>query len=125
MSYRGTFTPKNTSKYKGNASNIIYRSSWELRVMKYLDENPNVIWWASEELPIPYISPVDKRYHRYFVDFVIQVKEKDGTIQTYMVEIKPHRKCQEPPKKKKVTKSYLHDVVEWQINKSKWIRRPR
>jgi len=54
MSYKGTFKPKNPSKYNGDANNIIYRSLWELRVMKYLDDHPKVIWWASEELIIPY-----------------------------------------------------------------------
>ena len=88
--------------------------------MTFCDNTENIIKWASEELPIPYISPVDKKYHRYFVDFIIEVKEKNGTVQTYLVEIKPHRKCSEPVKKKKVTKGYLHEIVEWQINKSKW-----
>ncbi len=120
MSYKGKFKPKNPSKYRGDPTNIVYRSLWERKFMTFCDNTDNIIKWASEELPIPYISPVDKKYHRYFVDFIIEVKEKDGTIQTYMVEIKPHRKCSEPAKKKKITKGYLQEVVEWQINKSKW-----
>jgi hypothetical protein len=73
MSYKGTFLPKNPSKYNGNSKNIIYRSNWELRVMKYFDDHPNVIWWASEELPIPYVSPVDNKTHRYFPDFIVKI----------------------------------------------------
>ena len=48
MPYKGRFLPKNYQKYRGDYNNIIYRSSWELRVMKYFDEHPHVIWWASE-----------------------------------------------------------------------------
>ena len=64
MSYKGWFRPKNPKKYKGDAENVIYRSNWELRVMKHFDEDPNVLWWASEELVIPYRSPIDQRIHR-------------------------------------------------------------
>jgi len=83
MPYSGKFTPKNPTKYNGDATNIIYRSSWELYVMKYLDENPMVTWWASEELFIPYRNPIDKKMHRYFPDFVVKTKKKDGTVMTY------------------------------------------
>ena len=78
MSYKGRFTPQNPKKYRGDSTGIIYRSSWELRVMKWLDDNPNVVWWNSEELIIKYKSPVDQRIHRYFPDFVICVKQKSG-----------------------------------------------
>ena len=83
MSYKGKFTPQHPEKYKGDATNIIYRSSWEVRVMKYLDNNPAIIWWGSEELHIPYYNPVDKKMHRYFPDFIAKVKRKD-TTQYYM-----------------------------------------
>ncbi len=89
MSYKGRFIPNNPKKYNGDPNHIIYRSSWEVRVMKYLDENPNVIWWASEELPIPYRSPVDNRIHRYFPDFIVKVRRKDGLVMTYILEVKP------------------------------------
>lgn len=120
MSYKGIFKPSNPSKYMGDHTNIIYRSLWERKFMVFCDTSSNIIKWASEEIAIPYLSPVDKRYHRYFVDFLIQVKEKDGNEQTYIVEIKPDKKCKEPNKNKKVTKKYLQEIVEWQINKSKW-----
>ena len=80
--YKGFFKPKNPSKYKGNPDNIIYRSSWERQVMKWLDENTNVIEWQSEEVAVPYISPVDNRYHRYFPDFIAKMKRPEGHIVT-------------------------------------------
>ena len=66
MSYKGKFRPTNRTKYKGDPDNIIYRSLWERQVMKDLDLNVNVVEWASEEIVIPYRSPIDGKMHRYF-----------------------------------------------------------
>ena len=120
MAYSGRFRPKNPKKYVGDPTNIIYRSSWEARVMNWLDMNPSIISWASEELVIPYISPVDKRYHRYFPDFLVKVKTKDGSTKTMILEIKPKKQAMEPAKKKRVTKQYLQEVMTWGVNQAKW-----
>lgn len=119
MSNKGKFRPKNPQKYKGDANNIIYRSTWEIKVMNYLDENPNVIWWGSEELPIPYLSPIDKKKHRYFPDFIAKMKKSDGTVMTYVIEVKPEKQTQ-PPTQKRKTKTYLQEAVTYEINKAKW-----
>ena len=119
MSYKGLFRPKNPNKYKGNATNIIYRSNWELRVMKWLDGNPAVIWWASEELPIPYVSPVDNRVHRYFPDFIVRTKRKDGSEQTSIIEVKPYKQTMMPTQKRK-TQRYLTEVATYAVNQAKW-----
>ena len=120
MAYSGRFRPKNPKKYVGDPTNIIYRSSWECRVMRWLDDNPSILSWASEELVIPYISPVDKRYHRYFPDFLVKVKTKDGITKTMILEIKPKKQAVEPVKKKRVTKQYLQEVMTWGVNQAKW-----
>jgi hypothetical protein len=119
MSYKGWFKPKNPQKYKGDAKNIIYRSNWELRVMKHLDENPAILWWASEELPIPYVSPIDNKVHRYFPDFIIRTKRKDGSEQTSILEVKPHKQTMMPTQKRK-TQRYLAEVATYAVNQSKW-----
>lgn len=119
MSYKGRFKPQNPKKYNGDPDNIIYRSSWEVRVMKYLDENPNVIWWASEELPIPYRSPIDNRIHRYFPDFIVKVKRKDGLVMTYILEVKPDVQTKMPVQKRK-TKKFLQEMATYAINQEKW-----
>ncbi len=119
MSNKGRFKPKNPQKYKGDANNIIYRSTWEIKVMNYLDENPNVIWWGSEELPIPYYSPVDKKKHRYFPDFIAKMRKADGTVMTYIIEVKPEKQTQ-PPTQKRKTRTYLQEVITYEINKAKW-----
>lgn len=118
--YKGWFRPKNPKKYKGDANNVIYRSSWEFRVMKWLDENDNIIWWSSEELVIPYKSPVDEKYHRYFPDFVAKMKKKDGTERTYVIEVKPFSQTQRPVQKKRTTQKFLKEVQTYAINQEKW-----
>ena len=70
MAYRGGFRPKNPAKYKGNPTKIIYRSLWEFKVFKWLDLHPQVIWWQSEEVVVPYRSPIDGKMHRYLIDQV-------------------------------------------------------
>lgn len=117
--YKGTFKPKNPKKYKGDANNIIYRSSWELRVMKYFDDNPSVLWWASEELVIPYKSPVDNRMHRYFPDFVARLKQRDGSEKTLVIEVKPDAQTRMPTQKRK-TKRYIQEAATYAVNQEKW-----
>ena len=119
MSYKGWFTPKHRSKYKGDSENVVYRSSWELRVMKWLDENPSVIWWASEELPIPYVSPVDNKTHRYFPDFIVKMRLKDGKVTTYILEVKPLAQTKMPVQKRK-TKRFIQEAATYAVNQEKW-----
>ena len=119
MSYKGWFTPKHRSKYKGDSTNVVYRSSWELRVMKWLDENPSVIWWASEELTIRYKSPIDQKMHRYFPDFIVRLKQKNGTESTVVIEIKPQKQTVKPEQKRK-TKRYLQEAATYAVNQEKW-----
>jgi hypothetical protein len=117
--YKGWFKPKNPGKYKGDPSNIVYRSTWEVRVMKWLDEHPQVIWWGSEELPIPYISPVDKKKHKYFPDFIAKMKLKDGKVMTYIIEVKPLAQTKMPTQKKK-TRKYIQEMATYAVNQEKW-----
>lgn len=118
--HKGIFKPKNPSKYKGDPTNIIYRSSWEAKFMTYLDNHPDVILWASEELIVPYRSPIDGRVHRYFPDFIVRKRNADGVVETLMVEIKPAHQTVEPVKKKTINKTYINEVVTWGVNQAKW-----
>ena len=119
MPYSGRFLPKNPKKYNGDSNNIIYRSSWEVRVMKYLDDHPNVLWWSSEELAIPYKSPIDNKVHRYFPDFITKIRRKDGSVMTYVLEVKPEKQTKMPVKRKK-TQTYINETVTYAINQEKW-----
>lgn len=117
---KGVYKIQNPKKYIGNPNNIIYRSSWELKFMKWCDNNENILEWGSEELPIPYISPLDNRVHRYFVDFYIKVQEKSGVVKKYLVEVKPQKFTQEPKIPTRKTKKFLQEVMQWGVNQAKW-----
>ena len=120
MAYSGRFIPKNPQKYVGDPTNIIYRSSWEVKVMSWLDRNDDIISWQSEETIVPYKSPVDGRWHRYFPDFIVKVKTKDNKLKTMMLEVKPKKQTQPPEPRKRVTKQYIQEVSTWGVNQSKW-----
>ena len=91
MAYKGRFKPTNPTKYKGDHSNIIYRSLWERKFMKLCDSNSNILEWSSEEVIIPYKSPIDGKFHRYFVDFWVKQKNTKGEIVEKLIEIKPKK----------------------------------
>jgi len=120
MAYSGLFKPKNPQKYVGDPTNIVYRSSWECKVMSWLDRNPSIISWASEELIIPYKSPVDNRFHRYFPDFLVKVKSRDGKTKTLLLEVKPKKQTLPPEPRKRMTKQYVNEVVTYGVNQAKW-----
>lgn len=88
--------------------------------MRYLDDHDDVISWGSEEIAIPYRSPVDGRIHRYFPDFVVKKKNRDGTSSTIMIEVKPRAQTMEPKVQKKATKKYINEVMTWGVNQAKW-----
>ena len=115
MSYKGKYRSTNREKYKGDPDNIIYRSLWERQVMKNLDESSNVVEWASEEIVIPYRSPIDGKMHRYFPDFYVKTTKGD----IFLIEIKPKQQTN-PPKKSKSRNKYLREVKTWSINQAKW-----
>ena len=119
MTYKGRYIPSKPRKYKGDPSNIIYRSLWERKFMVYCDKNDAILEWGSEEIIIPYKSPLDGRLHRYFPDFYVKVKQSDGTIKKMIIEVKPKKQCK-PPVGKKKTKYYIKEVQTWGVNKAKW-----
>ena len=120
MSYKGRYRKSNPKKYKGDSSNIIYRSLWERKFMVYCDNQKKILEWGSEEIVLHYRSPIDNKVHRYFPDFYIKVKESNGKIKRYIIEIKPKKQTVEPKMKKKKTKGYIYEVYEYAKNQAKW-----
>jgi hypothetical protein len=116
MTYKGIYRPTNPKKYAGDPNNIVYRSNWERRFMRYCDLNDDIIYWASEEIVIPYISPLDNRVHRYFPDFIIKTKHN----KKFMIEIKPAKYTKPPKAPKKKTKAFMRESVEFIRNMAKW-----
>ena len=118
--YKGKFRVDNPVKYRGDISNIVYRSLWELRFMKWCDNNQSVEEWGSETVIVPYISPIDRKAHRYFVDFYVKVRNKNGGLQKYLIEIKPERFTKPPAIPKKKTKRFIDEVFQYSVNDAKW-----
>ncbi len=120
MAYSGKFKPKNYKKYKGDPTRIYYRSLWERRFMVYCDNNPSIIEWGSEEIIIPYRSPVDKKIHRYFPDFYIKYVNRKGQAVREIIEVKPKSQCSPPPVPKRQTKKFKEKVLTYIINQAKF-----
>ena len=89
--------------------------------MKWCDITPQVLSWGSEELVIPYISPVDHKVHRYYIDFFIVVKQSDGTSKKFAIEIKPYNQTI-PPRitKNMMTESIKYKIDTYAVNSAKW-----
>lgn len=124
MAYRGRYVPSKPHKYKGDISKIVYRSGLELRFMKYCDMNNSIVEWSSEEIIIPYYSPVDRKRRRYFPDFYIKAKKPDGTFEKILIEIKPDKQTSAPKQPKKNTQKtkrrYLKESLTYVTNSAKW-----
>ena len=121
MAYKGRYSPINKEKYQGNPTNVIYRSLWERKFMKWCDLSESVIKWGSEETVVPYVSPLDNKIHRYFIDVYVQLRDKDGILKSYLVEVKP-KKYTKPPKTnpKRKTRAWFSEVKNWGVNEAKW-----
>ena len=114
---QGIYKP--TKKYHGKQAPV-YRSSWELKFFRWCDNNPNVLQWTSESTIIPYVSPIDSKVHRYFVDNTITIKEGNNTVK-YVIEIKPKKQTMKPKthgNKKKST--ILYENMTYVTNMAKW-----
>lgn len=124
----GKFVPQNPQKYIGDINNIIYRSSWERRFCQYCDINPNIIRWSSEPLGIPYWNPIDKKEHKYFVDYYIQVKKANDVTEKWLIEVKPENQYdinmrpQEPTGNitEKKLRAYNQKLKTWITNRAKF-----
>ena len=120
MAYKGKYRPTNPKKYKGDPTNIIYRSLWERKFMCYCDLNDNILEWGSEEFFIPYRSSLDNRVHRYFPDFYIKYRKSNGSICSSIIEVKPDKQTRPPKKPKRKSKGYMYEVTQYVTNEAKW-----
>ena len=121
MAYKGKFRPKRPKKYKGDPTQIIYRSLWEKKFMEYCDLTENISQWQSEEFWIPYKSPLDNRVHRYFPDFFIKYRDALGKMRNVVIEVKPAKQLKMPKKNpKKRTKSWAYEVQTYVVNQAKF-----
>lgn len=121
---QGIYNLKNPEKYVGNKSKIIYRSSWEYRFMEICEKSTKVRKWSSEPFPIPYFSPIDKKMHRYFIDFWVEYVGNDDEIKKILIEVKPDVQTKPPVLKGKSSSKkeywYLQELKTYIINSKKW-----
>lgn len=120
MFHKRKYIPIFPEKYTGDPTNIIMRSSWETQFASWCDKNPAVKKWKSEETVVPYLCPTDNRMHRYFVDFYIQILNKEGALKTYLIEVKPHSQTKPPVFPGKRTQRYLTESLTFLKNQAKW-----
>lgn len=120
MFHKRLYKPLFPEKYTGDHTNIVMRSSWETRFASWCDKNPSVVKWSSEETIIPYRCPTDDRIHRYFVDFKIQIRNKDGLLKTYLIEVKPAKQTQPPVYPGRNTQRYITESMIFIKNQAKW-----
>lgn len=127
MAYKGRYSPKNPSKYKGDPTKIIYRSLWERKFMVYCDTNSNIVQWASEEVMIPYIDPTTGKRRTYYPDFWVKYIDKDSKMQIRLIEVKPKKQLREPDPSKKyntptgrLSTRYVREVKTYAVNQAKF-----
>jgi hypothetical protein len=116
MSYKGKYRVRNKEKYKGDVTNVVYRSMWERYCFKWCDQNSSVEKWAAERVVVPYLYEVDGRAHRYFVDLWIKFTNGD----TYLIEVKPDKETRPPEFSGRRTKRYLQESLTYIKNQNKW-----
>jgi hypothetical protein len=112
---QGYFPINECKKYFGQGP-IIFRSSWERKFCLYCERTPEIIMWSSESISIKYFNPLDEKYHTYYPDYL--VKLRDGT--TFLVEVKPKAQLIKPTEPKRLTpksiKSYKWAYNTWMTN---------
>ena len=120
----GKYEPRNPEKYIGDIHNIIYRSSWEHRFCTYCDTNELILKWSSEPIAIDYYNPLDKKDHKYNVDFYIKVLKESGEEQDWIIEIKPEKQTKKPIYEGVNTlsklKSYNRNLQIWITHQAKF-----
>jgi len=124
---QGYYKPLHPEKYvKGKKDSALdkkgirFMSSWELQTCKFLDMNPNVLRWSSEEIAIPYIKPTTGRIHKYFPDYWVEYKNKAGKTISEIWEVKPDAQTKPPKTTGKNKKRQLWESINWAINVAKW-----
>lgn len=115
---QGYYSPKNPEKYIGDINKINYRSSWELSLHNFLDNNQCIIRWAVEPFPIPYLKPTDNRIHNYFPDYYIEYHNREGKLIKEIIEVKPEKQTKKSKSRKATTK--LYEDIQYAVNLAKW-----
>lgn len=99
---------------------VQYKSSLELKFLRYCDLNKFIKNFSLEPFPIPYVKPTDGKIHRYYIDFYVEFTSGHRAL----VEIKSFGETQKPLKPKKITpktvQQFNEEIQTYVINLSKW-----
>lgn len=99
---------------------VNYKSSLELKAIRYCDWNKHVVKWSLEPFAIKYLKPSDGKYHRYYIDFVIEFTSGEK----FLVEVKSEGETKPPRKPSKKTEksinNYQKAIITYHINQAKW-----
>jgi hypothetical protein len=121
---QGYFTPINPEKYSGDCSEIIFRSSWELKFFQFCDNTESVVLWGSESTSIKYWNPILKKEATYWVDCYMATKTPDGSIIKWLIEVKPNKYLNPPEEPKRLTEkatlNYARHAKAYVINDAKF-----
>ena len=120
--HQGKYSPRNPKKYLGNLNQIRFRSGWELQMFIKMDTHDSVLQWGSEIIPIKFLNPIDGRQHTYFPDIFAVIKNRDGNIVKYLLEIKPSRETviPTPTHDGRKQRRFLNESIKYAINNAKW-----
>ena len=88
--------------------------------MRRIDANPNIISWGSESVVVPYQNPLTGRISRYFIDFNVTIRDKEGSLKKFLIEIKPHSQTLPPSSKIRNPKTLMKQRAEYVKNQAKW-----
>lgn len=100
---QGNYIPKNKEKVLklNEKGGVYYRSSWEKKIMTWLDLNKNIVKWGAECMRIPYQittmveGDLKLKSHSYFPDFYYELKRDNGEIKSVVVEVKPQKEYED------------------------------
>lgn len=111
---QGKYKIVNPEKYVGNRSPT-YRSSWEYHFMRFCDSNPYVQKWASEAISIPYRCPLTGKQTIYVPDFFIQYIDRNSTVHTEIIEVKPENQTlhEKVGKNRNNQIQYVRNIAKW------------
>lgn len=108
---QGYVNPRSCKKLFESQSRepIIYRSSYELKFINWLEHNKNVKRWGSECVCIPY-TYIDGKVHKYYPDYLVEME--DGT--RVLIEVKPYNQTQKPVNENSwAYREYAKNMCKW------------
>jgi hypothetical protein len=124
--HQGKYKLINEEKYLGDPTVIYFRSKWEYNLYLYLDRNERVLKWNCEGITITYEIMENNHYttKRYYPDCYAKILNNDGSVNEYVIEIKPYSETIPPKEPKKFTikanENYEYRLKTFQKNLLKW-----